>query len=194
MSTVVHLVRHGEVENPRRLVYGRRPGCSLSARGREQARALAARLAGREVAAVYSSPLERARETAGLIAEGLGLPVTVMDALMESTFAGPWEGRPWEEVRSRARADWETYRRNPLALATEEPLAMLAARMAGALHALAAAHPAAEVVAVSHGDPIKAGVLALTGQDLARLHERDLSTGAMLSLVVDGDGARIVER
>jgi broad specificity phosphatase PhoE len=68
---------------------------------------------------------------------------------------------------------------------------MLAARMAGVLRALAEAHPEAEVVAVSHGDPIKAGVFALTGEDLGRLHTLPLPTGGMISLEIEAAGARI---
>ena len=63
-DTVVHLVRHGEVENPRRVLYGRIPGFHLSADGRVQAKAAADFLAGRDVTVLRSSPLERALETA----------------------------------------------------------------------------------------------------------------------------------
>ena len=61
-ETVVHLVRHGQVENPRRVLYGRLPGYHLSLRGRAQADLLAAHFAGTPLAAVVASPLERAQQ------------------------------------------------------------------------------------------------------------------------------------
>src|SRR5262245_12806685 len=94
--TLVHLVRHGLVDNPRRLVYGRLPGWHLSPEGKRQAEGAARHLAGRPIAAVYSSPLERARETAAIVAAGA--PVTVRDDLTEAALAAPWEGLPWAHV------------------------------------------------------------------------------------------------
>ncbi|HEY7511574.1 MAG TPA: histidine phosphatase family protein [Vicinamibacteria bacterium] len=193
--TRLHLVRHGQVHNPRRMVYGRLPGWSLSAKGRAQAEAVARVLAGRPVAALYSSPLERARETAHILAAALGLEVRVRDDLTESALAAQWEGLSWPHVWMRRRREWKTYRERPLELAAPEPLDRLARRIADAVREIAAAHRGEEVVAVSHGDPIKAAVLALTGADLARLHDERLPTGGRVTLEVAADGgARVVER
>src|ERR1700691_1984099 len=82
--TVVHLLRHGEVHNPDHVLYGRLPGHHLSANGRMMAAAAAAFFAGRPVAAVFASPLERAQETAQPVAERLGLTITTDDRLIES--------------------------------------------------------------------------------------------------------------
>jgi probable phosphoglycerate mutase len=188
-------VRHGLVENPRRLVYGRLPGWHLSAEGRAQAEAAARRLRGREVAALYSSPLERARETAEVLAATLGVPVGVRDDLTEAALAAPWEGQPWAHVKEAHHGRWETYLHRPLELEdVPEPVAALADRMARAIRDLAAAHPGAEVVAVSHGDPIKAGVLAATGGELAALNRFHLPTGAIVSLNVAADRTVIADR
>src|SRR5688572_20018142 len=67
-TRVVHLVRHGEVANPQRVIYGRLPGFVLSVRGRTEAEQAARRLQEREVGAIYASPLERTVETATIIA------------------------------------------------------------------------------------------------------------------------------
>ena len=83
--TVVHLVRHGEVDNPKGLLYGRLPDYHLSERGRAQAQAVADWLAQRNVTHVVASPLERAQETAAPIAAHHGLPVNTDDELIEST-------------------------------------------------------------------------------------------------------------
>src|ERR1700745_3490349 len=82
--TIVHLLRHGEVENPAGIVYGRLPGYHLSAKGRAMAAAAADYCAGGAVVALFSSPLERAQETARPVAERLGLDVVTDDRLIES--------------------------------------------------------------------------------------------------------------
>jgi broad specificity phosphatase PhoE len=195
VTALVHLVRHGLVHNPRRLVYGRLPGFHLSAEGRVQAEAAARRLRGRVVAALYSSPLERARETAEVIAATLGLPVIVRDDLTEAALASPWEGLPWADVKRSYGDVWELYLHRPQELAdVSEGVAALAARMSRAIRDLAAAHPGAEVVAVSHGDPIKAGALALTAGDLAALNRFYLPTGAIVTLRVDADHVVLTDR
>ena len=181
-------MRHGQVHNPRRRVYGRLPGWTLSEKGRLQAEEVARALAGRPVAALYASPLERARETAEILARTLGLPVQVRDDLMESALAAQWEGLSWPEVWLLHAREWQTYRKRPLEMKAPEPLAALATRMAAAVRALAAAHAGGEVVAVSHGDPIRAAVLALTGGDLARLHDQKLRTGGRIALDLAPEG------
>ena len=72
-TTVVHLLRHGEVHNPDGVLYGRLAGYHLSANGRMMAAAAADYFDGRPVAAIFASPLERAQETAAPVAERLGL-------------------------------------------------------------------------------------------------------------------------
>src|ERR1700684_1368856 len=84
-TTVVHLVRHGEVENPRGVLYGRIPGYHLSADGRVMAKAAADFLAGRDVTVLRSSPLGRAPETARPVPPHFALPVETDERLIE-----PW--------------------------------------------------------------------------------------------------------
>src|SRR5258708_36365129 len=89
-STVVHLGRHGEVENPRRGLYGRLPGVHLSAEGRVMAKAAADFLAGRDVTVLRSSPLERALETAEPMVAQFGLEVVGDERLGEA-----WDHFEW---------------------------------------------------------------------------------------------------
>src|SRR5580704_12297380 len=84
-TTVVHLLRHGEVENPKGVIYGRIPGFGLSEDGRMMAKAAAGYLAERDVVAIFTSPLERAKETAEPLAERFRLEPVVDDRLIE-----PW--------------------------------------------------------------------------------------------------------
>src|SRR5260370_16047326 len=132
--TVVHLLRHGQVDNPRRVLYGKMPGFHLSAEGLLMAKVVARHLAARDITAVFSSPLERARETAEPVAEQFGLPVVIDDRLIEAgnhfegfTF-GVGEGslrRPkhWLMLRNPFRPSWgepysEIAPRRPAAMAT----------------------------------------------------------------------------
>ena len=84
-ETVVHLVRHGQVENPRRVLYGRLPGYSLSTRGQAQAGLLARHFADVPLAAVLASPLERAQQTATPIAAAHGLEIRTDLRLIETS-------------------------------------------------------------------------------------------------------------
>src|SRR6201989_3084289 len=83
-STIVHLLRHGEVENPGGIVYGRLPGYHLSADGRARPEAAPDYFADRPVVALFCPPLERAQETARPVAERLGLEIVTDDRLIES--------------------------------------------------------------------------------------------------------------
>jgi len=194
--SVLHLVRHGQVENPQKIVYGRQRGWRLSDRGRAEAEAVARHLGGRPIARVYTSPLERAMQTATVIAGTCGGEVEPRDDLLEALLCAPWEGRPWREVKRERSGEWARYLFRPLEVGgVAEDLRALATRMESALRAIAAAHPDQQVVAVSHGDPLKAGILALTGGDLRELHRNPIPTGGLVSLEVDGPGlARVLER
>ncbi len=83
-TTVVHLLRHGEVHNPGGILYGRLPGYHLSETGRQMAELVAKAIAERDVVLLASSPMERAKETAAPISERFGLEVKIDDRLTEA--------------------------------------------------------------------------------------------------------------
>jgi broad specificity phosphatase PhoE len=152
-KTIVHLLRHGEVHNPTRVIYGRLPDFHLSEDGRMMAKAAAGFLAGRDVAAVFSSPLDRARETAEPVAAQFGLKVVVDERLIEpwNHFEGLTFGVGDGSLR-RVRHWRHLY--NPFRPSWGEPYRQIADRM---LAAMADARDAAlghEVVCVSHQLPI----------------------------------------
>src|SRR5207302_4795126 len=89
--TVVHLLRHGQHSLGGGVLAGRMPGVGLSVRGRAEIAAVAERLAGEEIAALYSSPLQRTRESAEIVAARLGPPIRFHDGLIELDF-GEWTG------------------------------------------------------------------------------------------------------
>ena len=97
---IVHLLRHGEVHNPEGILYGRLPGYHLSEVGRKMADRAAEYFAGRDVAAVIASPMERAQETAAPVAAAHDLPVCTDERIIESTSV--FEGRAFGAGRRRA--------------------------------------------------------------------------------------------
>jgi broad specificity phosphatase PhoE len=152
-TTVVHLLRHGEVYNPTKVLYGRLPGFRLSELGVQMAKAAAAALANHDVVHLASSPLERAQQTAEPFAAQFRVPVEIDDRLMESTNA--FEGRRVSvgDGVLRSPRNWWTVR-NPFTPSWGEPYRRIATRMYAALLAARDAADGHEAVCVSHQLPI----------------------------------------
>jgi len=151
--TVVHLLRHGEVLNPDKILYGRLPGFHLSELGRQMAERAAEHFAGRDVARIVSSPMERAQETAAPMAERFGQAVTIDERLIEAsnvyqgTHFGVGDGvlrhpRQWRHLYNPFRPSWG------------EPYAQVALRMRAAWQDARARAAGHETVLVSHQLPI----------------------------------------
>jgi broad specificity phosphatase PhoE len=152
-QTVVHLMRHGEVYNPTKILYGRLPGFRLSDAGAEMAVVAAKWFAGRDVTHLVSSPLERAQQTAAPLAETLALPVTIDERLIEA-------GNAFEGLRVgvgdgalRAPRHWWKLR-NPFRPSWGEPYVEIAARMIAAVESARDEVRGHEAVLVSHQLPI----------------------------------------
>jgi broad specificity phosphatase PhoE len=149
MTTTVWLARHGEVHNPAGVLYGRLPRMQLSPEGRRQARALADFLGPRPLAAIYSSPMLRARRTAGLIlASQPSLQRVRIDSDLQEVHTG-WQGQPLDALE---RIDFDFYA-HPHG-SDDESLQLIRDRMLRWLHRVLQRHAGAEVLGVSHGDPI----------------------------------------
>jgi broad specificity phosphatase PhoE len=147
--TVVHLVRHGEVANPDGVLYGRIPGFHLSEEGVLQAKAAAAFLAGRDVALLLSSPLERALETAAPLAAQFGLEVRMDERLIE-----PWnyfEGTRFDvgPAALRRPGSWP-HLTNPFRPSLGEPYESIADRMRSVMADAAREAQGRQAVCVSH--------------------------------------------
>jgi broad specificity phosphatase PhoE len=158
-KTTVHFLRHGEVHNPTGVLYGRLPGFKLSALGEQMAEAVAKSLAERDITHIYSSPLERAVQTAQPSATALGLPIETDLRLVESEnwFEGRTVGfgpRVWPKLINPIRPSWG------------EPYQHIAERMRDALHDIRDAARGHEALAVSHQLPIWELRLFLTGRPL----------------------------
>ena len=180
---MVHLVRHGEVENPKHFVYADLPGFGLSAVGRLQAKDTARYLSSRPVVAVWSSPLERAIETAQFVAARHQLPVRVDDRLTEWRLSSRWSGLVWEDLPDRLPGELEAYLERPWDLEfTPETLEDLAERVVEIALELNALYPNGDVVLVGHQDPTQAARLRLTGVDHRRQHVSKPGHAAVVSL------------
>ena len=150
------LLRHGQTELSVHRRYSGRGDPALTALGHEQAARVAARLATVPgIAAVLTSPLRRARQTAPAVAEATGAPLEVREGLVETDF-GAWEGMTFAEARAR---DPELHGRwlgaDDVAPPGGESFAAVATRVALERAEVVARYPGATVVLVSHVTPIK---------------------------------------
>ena len=173
--TTILLVRHTEVHNPDRVLYGRLPHFRLSDYGRKQAERTAAFLANRPVAAIYSSPLLRARQTADLIARYHPDATRHVSTLLHEVGSG-WHGTPVAAFKPGFVVYQE--RREP----DDEALEDVAARMVRFVRRTRRRHPGACVVAVSHGDPISALRVVLGGRALTLASVRGYDSAALGSV------------
>lgn len=152
--TVVLLIRHAHTDAAGKRLTGWSPGVHLNARGREEAAALARRLDGIPVEAIYSSPLERCRETIAPFARERGLAVAARRGLLEVDY-GDWTGRAISQLR-RTKL-WRVVQQTPSAVRFPggESLLEVQARAVSELDRIAAAHPRGTVAVVTHADVIR---------------------------------------
>ena len=161
--TVVLLVRHGLTATTGVKLPGRARGLHLSDEGRRQAEAAAARIATlARVVAIYSSPLERARETAQTIAKARNMAVRIERGLLELDI-GKWTGMALKDAGSKP--EWKAVQQHPsgFRFPDGESFTEMQTRVTSALARIVERHPGAVVVAVSHADPIKAAVAHALG-------------------------------
>jgi probable phosphoglycerate mutase len=190
--TTVLLVRHGATPTTGQVLPGRAPGLHLSDVGRAQADAVAQRLGEltRRPAALYASPLERARETAAPIGRVLGLRPVVERGLLECDF-GAWTGERLSRLRRRSA--WRGVQHSPstFAFPDGESFAEMQSRVWSTISRLARAHRNRSVVAVSHADPIKAAVTFALGVPLD-LFQRTVVSTCSVTAIAFTDAAPVV--
>jgi probable phosphomutase (TIGR03848 family) len=162
----VILVRHGATPTTGKVLPGRAAGLHLSDQGRQQAERVAERLAALPtVDAVYTSPLERTRQTAAPTAARRAVRATVSRGLLEADF-GEWTGAELKQLMKLP--EWRTVQRSPSTFRFPggESFTEMQARIVGAIDAVRTAHPGGVVVCFSHADPIKAAVAHAMGTHL----------------------------
>ena len=180
MSSLI-LARHGQsVSNAVRRFQGVQD-VTLSELGARQAEALGRAIRRLPIAAVYTSPLERARRTAEIAAAGLRVPLQPVDDLRELSL-GDWEGRTVEEIRALPGDPYEQWVRDPVACLPPgaEPLPEVQARVVSAMAEIAAAHPnGQQVLVVCHGGVISAYLAHCLGLPLSSIWRLTVSNGSI---------------
>jgi len=188
--TVFHLVRHGEHVLAGRVLAGRTPGVGLSERGRAEIAAVAERFAGEDIAALYSSPLQRTKETAEILSARLDLPVGYREDVIELDF-GEWTGLSFDQVR--AHQGWESWRvcRSITAVPGGESMRQVQERAVGALLDLHRAHHNGTLIIVSHGDVIRAAVLFALGMPIDSYSRLEIGLASTSTIRIDDAGIRV---
>ncbi|MBV9265548.1 MAG: histidine phosphatase family protein [Acidobacteriaceae bacterium] len=190
--TRILLIRHGSTDLLHDRLCGRAPSISLNERGRCESRSLADGLALEyQVDAIYSSPLERALETADILSSRCGAPVSKHEGLNEVDF-GCWTGRLFSDLESMP--EWHAYNRMRSLYGPPggESLLIVQNRVWGAVHSISAGHRDATIALVGHGDPIRALLLLFLGMPLDHILRIEIAP-ASISEVSLGSSCPIVQ-
>jgi broad specificity phosphatase PhoE len=185
--TTLHLLRHGEVYNPDGILYGRLPGFQLSDLGHQMAQRAGEALADRDIAAVISSPMERAQQTAAPVAGHHDLPILSNDHLIEAD--NIFEGKR-VSVGDGVLRQPQTWRHlwNPFRPSWGEPYDVVARRMHAAIAAARGEVEGREAVLVSHQLPI--WIARLAAEERRLWHDprsRQCSLASITSLTYEDD-------
>jgi broad specificity phosphatase PhoE len=188
MSTTVHVARHGEVENPQKILYGRQPGWRLSTRGQQMAETLGEWSKSINLGALHVSPLQRAQETATPIARAHGIEITTDERLIEA--ANIFEGKSFE-LGSGVLKHPTSWRHlyNPWKPSWGEPYEEQINRMLAAVFAARKAANGKDAIVVSHQLPIWTLRSAIEGRSL--LHDprkRICTLASVTSVHFDDEG------
>lgn len=149
MKTVIFFIRHGQVHNPKSIIYGRLPGFSLSAGGKTRIKEIAEELKDKGIKYLYTSPMLRARQTAAIIGKKLGLVPKVSRLLIETNLI--IAGIPLSVFKSKIQPkiyDPQFIRKG------QESIEAQAKRMLKFVHLMEKCHRGGKIAVVSHGDPI----------------------------------------
>lgn len=187
-STLILLVRHGQTLTTGKVLPGRALGLHLADNGRAEAEGVARRLSEiKKVAAVYASPLERARETAAPIAAALKCKVQIHKGLLECDF-GDWTGARLSALMKKP--EWTTVQRAPstFRFPNGESFTEMQTRMVSALDDIRSQHRGKVVVCVSHADPIKAAVAHAIGTHLDLFQRIVISTCSVSAIAFSTTG------
>jgi broad specificity phosphatase PhoE len=186
----VILVRHAAHDNVGGYLAGRMPGVPLGQAGLAQARRLAQRMARERIDAIQSSPVQRCRQTAQAIAEVVARDVEIAPALEEVDF-GAWSGRSFEELnRDELWRRWNAAR-SMTATPAGETMLGVQQRICGHILSSVRANPDAQIVMVSHADPIRAALAVVLGLSLDRLQSLDIAPASISIIDFDPWGATV---
>ncbi len=189
--TTFLLIRHASHDRVGDTLMGRLPGVHLGEEGRQQAQRLGERLSGLPVAALYTSPLERAVETAQALGAAWGLEAQCCAEFGEIDF-GEWSGQRFDALAGDARwADWNRFR-SGAPLPGGGLMLHVQARAVAGLVSLHQRHRDGTVAVVSHADVIKAAVAHFLGVPLDLFGRIEISPASLSVLALHDWGAQIV--
>ena len=188
--TLFHLLRHGEREQGRVLI-GRMPGVGLTTRGRAEIAAVAERLAGDGVAAIYASPLQRTRESAEILGARLGLPIEFRDDLIELDF-GEWTGATFDSIRADPRWQAWSAQRSLSRIPGGESMREVQQRAVEAVLDINERHLGETVVLVSHGDVIRSVLLFALGMPLDFYSRIEVIQGSISTVQIESGRIRVL--
>ncbi len=189
--TTFFLIRHGSCAGLGHTLWGRTPGVCLNERGKFQAQRLAERFSGMTFQAVYSSPLERAVETAEVIARNMNLEVQQNPAFHEVNF-GDWTGKSFDMLSSDEQ--WRRFNthRSATKIPGGESFLDVQNRVVAALDELSIEHGKAQVAIVSHADVIKAAVGYFAGTPIDLLQRIEISPCSVSVIALDKESAGLL--
>jgi probable phosphomutase (TIGR03848 family) len=190
MTTFV-LIRHASHDLLGHTLVGRAPGVGLSAQGVRDAGELAQSLEAAPIRAVYSSPLERARETAAIVAARLQLQVGIAEELNEIDF-GDWTNRTLGDLHALAEWRWFNAFRSTARIPNGEAMTDVQSRMLRLIERLGAIHADQMVALVSHGDVIKATLAHYLGVPLDLFQRIEVSPASVSIVRVERYGPQVL--
>ncbi len=191
MSTRVFLIRHADVEPIGRWLAGRTRGIHLSEKGKMQAQELVRRLATTRLDAIYSSPLERARETAEYAARSKNLAILTCDRLTDIDF-GEWTGKTFDALD--AMPEWHRFNaeRSNSRIPGGETMLDVTRRMVEAIESIRDRHDGAAVAVFSHCDSIRAAIAHYAGMALDSILRISIDPASISALDVNERGAQVL--
>jgi broad specificity phosphatase PhoE len=189
-KTRVYLIRHADVENPQKVLYGHLDGFQLSILGRAQATAVGERLRGEDVRRIVHSPLARAVETAQLINERL-VPPAILESdpdLREAEFSRYLQGLPYWQV-PLLRPLWFVHKAKRGLVPGDESIDRMGGRVLAVARRLARDHPGETMAVVSHADPLNAAWILLDGRphNEREMYRKTIDKAGMLRLDLEGE-------
>jgi broad specificity phosphatase PhoE len=189
-QTRLYLIRHADVENPQRLLYGHLDGFQLSALGRRQSAALGDRLRNEDIRRIVHSPLARAAETARLINERLAQPASLESDpdLREAEFSRYLQGLPYWQIPLR-RPLWFVHKARRGLVPGDESVDRLGGRVLEVVRRLARERPGETQAIVSHADPLNAAWILLDGRahNEREMYRKAVDKAGMLRVDLEGE-------
>ena len=185
------LIRHASCDGLGQTLWGRTPGICLNEKGQEQAQRLADRFKDMTLDAIYSSPLDRALQTAMEIARRLKLEVLRSDAANEIDF-GEWAGQPFECLAADERWRHFNSHRSMTMIPGGESFLEVQNRIVKEIETLAAQHGKARIAIVSHADVIRAAVAYFAAIPIDLIDRFEISPCSVSVVSVDSDNAMLL--